>query len=335
VTIPQRKLGTTGLEVGAIGYGAMSFAGAYGQHAAPTKDDPHDLVSRAIELGATMIDTADLYGDSEEIIGNAIAGRRDQVVLATKFGIKAIPADGAPPVIDGSAAYMRQQLERSLRLLATDHVDLYYVHRIDPSRAIEETVGALADLVAEGKIRYLGLSEAAPDTLRRASAVHPITALQTEWSLWARDIEDEIVPACRELGIGVVPYSPLGHGALTGTLASRTDLVDGDRRRGMPLFAEGAFDENMASLQLIRKIATAHEVTPGQVALAWLLAKGDDVVPIPGTRRIAYLEENTLAADVTLTADEITRLDAITVTGDRNPHRQGNWTDGVTPPLPA
>jgi aryl-alcohol dehydrogenase-like predicted oxidoreductase len=238
-------------------------------------------------------------------------------------------------VIDGSAAYMCQQLERSLRLLGTDHVDLYYMHRIDPSRPIEETVAAMAELVAEGKVRHLGLSEAAPDTLRRASAVHPIAALQTEWSLWARDIEDEIVPTCRELGIGVVPYSPLGHGALTGTLASRTDLVDSDHRREMPFFAEEAFDQNMASLQLVRKVAATHEVTPGQVALAWLLAKGDDVVPIPGTRRIRYLEENTLAAEVTLTADQIADLDAITVTGDRHPDRQGNWTDGLTPPLPA
>ncbi|MEU3186267.1 aldo/keto reductase [Streptomyces sp. NPDC006923] len=335
MTISQRRLGTGGLEVGAIGYGAMSFAGAYGQHAAPTKDDPRDLVGRAIELGATMIDTADAYGDSEEIMGKAIAGRRDQVQIATKFGIKAIPSDGRPPVIDGSAAYMRQQLERSLRLLGTDYVDLYYMHRIDPSRPIEETVGALAELVAEGKIRHIGLSEAAPDTLRRAAAVHPIAALQTEWSLWARDIENEIVPTCRELGIGVVPYSPLGHGALTGTLTARGELVDGDHRRGMPFFAEEHFDRNMASLDLIRSIAAAHEASPGQIALAWLLAQGDDVVPIPGTRRIAYLEENTLAATVSLTAEEIAQLDTITVAGDRHPDRQGNWTDGITPPLSA
>lgn len=282
-----------------------------------------------------MIDTADVYGDSEKIMGEAIAGRRDQVVIATKFGIKSKPADGGLPVIDGSPEYLRQQLERSLSLLRTDYVDLYYVHRIDPSRPIEETVGALAELVAEGKIRHLGLSEAAPDTLRRAHAVHPIAALQTEWSLWARDIEYEIVPTCRDLGIGIVPYSPLGHGALTGAIAARADLVEGDHRRGMPLFAEENFERNVASLQLIQKIAAAHGVTPGQVALGWLLAKGDDVVPIPGTQRIGYLEENTLAAEVSLTAEEVMQLDAITVAGDRHADRRGNWTDGVTPPLPA
>ena len=327
--IPTRTLGGS-LEVGAVGFGAMSFAGAYGQQASES-DAPQEVVSRAIDLGATLIDTADRYGDSEEILGRALAGRRDQVALATKFGIIASPTADRPAQMNGTPAYMRERIERSLRRLNTDYVDLYYLHRVDPNIPIEETVGGMAELVAEGKVRFLGLSEAGLDTIRRAHAVHPITALQTEWSLWARDIEDGIFPLCRELGISVVPYSPLGRGALTGTIASRVDLPRNDWRRRLPQFAEGTLDANVAALQTVRDIATAHDATAGQVSLAWLLAKAPDVVPIPGTRRIAYLQENTLAAHVELTADELALLDSVTVIGEREAILDGNWTAGLTP----
>jgi aryl-alcohol dehydrogenase-like predicted oxidoreductase len=255
-------------------------------------------------------------------------------VLATKFGIVSSPVEGRPAVLDGTPAYMRERIERSLTRLRTDHVDVYYLHRVDPTVPIEETVGAMAELVAEGKVRHLGLSEAAPDTIRRAHAVHPITALQTEWSLWSlwsREIEDEIFPLCHELGISVVPFSPLGRGALTGTINSRDDLPANDYRRSMPRYAEGALDANLTTLEVVREIAAAHDASPGLVSLAWLLAKGSDVVPIPGTRRIAYLEQNALAAQVTLAEDELARLDAVTVVGTRETVLDGNWTDGVTP----
>jgi aryl-alcohol dehydrogenase-like predicted oxidoreductase len=332
MTIPTRTLGGR-VEVGAVGFGAMSYALPYGQQAADVTDRPEDLISRALELGVTMIDTADLYGDSEAIIGRAIAGRREEVVLATKFGIVSGPADGRPAVLNGTPAYARERIERSLRRLGTDHVELYYLHRVDPAVPIEETVGAMAELVAEGKVRHLGLSEAAGDTIRRAHVTHPITALQTEWSLWSREIEDEIFPLCLELGISVVPFSPLGRGALTGTITSRDDLPENDYRRGMPRYAEGVLEANLATLAVVREIAATHDATPGQVSLAWLLAKAPEVVPIPGTRRIAYLEQNALAARVTLAADELARLDAVTVVGTRETVLDGNWTDGVTPAL--
>jgi aryl-alcohol dehydrogenase-like predicted oxidoreductase len=332
MTIPTRTL-SGHLEVGAVGFGAMSFAMPYGQQASDTSDTPRDLVSRAIDLGTTLLDTADIYADSEELIGEAVEGRRDEVVLATKFGIISSPRAGAPAVLDGTPAYMRERIDRSLKNLRTDHVDLYYLHRSDPAVPIEETVGAMAELVEEGKVRFLGLSEAAPDTIRRAHAVHPITALQTEWSLWSREIEAEILPLCRELGISVVPFSPLGRGALTGTITSRDDLPENDYRRTMPRYAEGALEANLATLDVVRAIAQAHDATPGQVSLAWLLAKAPDVVPIPGTRRIAYLEQNTRAATVALTGPEVERLDAVTVIGSREVRLDGNWTDGVTPAL--
>ncbi|GAA3042054.1 aldo/keto reductase [Pseudonocardia yunnanensis] len=332
MTIPTRTLGGH-LEVGAVGFGAMSFAMPYGQKASDTSDTPRDLINRAIDLGTTLLDTADIYTDSEELIGEAIAGRRDEVVLATKFGIISAPRNGAPAVLNGTPAYMRERIERSLKNLRTDHVDLYYLHRSDPQVPIEETVGAMAELVEEGKVRHLGLSEAAPDTIRRAHALHPITALETEWSLWSREIEAEIVPVCKELGISVVPFSPLGRGALTGTITSRDDLPENDYRRTMPRYAEGALDANLATLDIVREIAKAHDATPGQVSLAWLLAKAPDVVPIPGTRRITYLEQNTHAATVALTDAEVERLDAVTVIGSRVAQMDGNWTDGVTPAL--
>jgi aryl-alcohol dehydrogenase-like predicted oxidoreductase len=332
MSIPQRVLGVERLGVGAVGYGTMSFASPYGQSASDSTGTPRELVGRAIELGATLLDTADIYGPSEEIVGKAIAGRRDQVVLATKFGIvRGLSADG-PPIINGTPAYVRERIERSLKVLGTDYVDLYYQHRVDPDVPIEETVGAMAELVTEGKVRHIGLSEAAPDTIRRANAVHPITAVQTEWSLWSRDIEDEVFPVCRELGIGVVAYSPLGRGPLTGTVTSRDDLPENDYRRGMPRFAQDNIDANLSSLEIVRQIAAAHDATPGQVSLAWLLAKAPDVVPIPGTRRVSYLEQNTAAAQLTLTADDIARLDALTIVGDRETELGHNWSHGVTPP---
>ncbi|MFJ4845599.1 MULTISPECIES: aldo/keto reductase [unclassified Streptomyces] len=334
MSIPQRPLGSGGLTVGAVGYGAMSFGRPYGQSEEHTTGGTADaLIGRAAELGVTLIDTADVYAGSEEIIGKAVAGRRDQVTLATKFGIvRPLTSDG-PPVINGRPEYVRERLERSLSRLGTDHVDLYYQHRVDPSVPIEETVGAMAELVAEGKVRHLGLSEAAPDTIRRAHAVHPISAVQTEWSLWSRDIEHEVFPLCRELGIGVVPYSPLGRGMLTGRITSREDLPADDYRRRMPRFSQDAFDANLAAVGTVREIAAAHDAAPGQVALAWLLAKAPGVVPIPGTLHVSRLEENTGAAGLALTEEEIARLDALPVAGERESELGHNWSYGVTPPL--
>ncbi|SNT32550.1 Predicted oxidoreductase [Streptosporangium subroseum] len=336
MSITTRFLGPNRLEVGAIGYGAMSFANPYGQSGEYDPDAvAREIIDRAAKLGVTMIDTADGYGDSEEIVGRAIAGHRDEFVVATKFGIVSAPFGGAEARIDGSPAYARERLERSLRRLGTDHIDLYYQHRVDPTVPIEDTIGAMAEFVAEGKVRHLGLSEAAPDTIRRAAAVHPITALQTEWSLWERSIEDEILPLTRELGIGIVPYSPLGRGALTGAITSRDDLKHEDHRSGLPWYSEENFDRNLSTVDVVRGIAADLGATTGQVALAWLLAKAPDVVPIPGTRRPAFFQENSLAADIILTEDHIAALERITVTGDRE-HNTAvatrNWFNGVTPP---
>ncbi|MER7246300.1 aldo/keto reductase [Kribbella sp. NPDC000426] len=331
--ISQRTLGSAGPAVGAIGYGAMGFARPYGQTAEQSGDDAADaLIGRALDLGVTLIDTSDRYGDSEEIIGRAIARRRDQVVLATKFGIESGSNEDGP-VVNGRPEYVRQAVERSLRRLGVDHIDLYYQHRVDPGVPIEETVGAMAELVAEGKVRYLGLSEAAPDTIRRAHAVHAITALQTEWSLWSREIEDEIFPLTQEFGISVVPYSPLGRGMLTGNLTSYDDLPADDYRRRMPRFSREVFDTNLAAVEVVREIAAAHEAAPGQVALAWLLAKAPNVVPIPGTLHVRRLEENAAAADLVLTAADIERLDTLKVVGEREMQISDNWLSGVTPPL--
>jgi aryl-alcohol dehydrogenase-like predicted oxidoreductase len=334
--IPGRALGPDGLAVGAVGFGAMSFASPYGEGDFDADAAAREIVRRASELGVTLIDTADRYGISEEVVGRAIEGRRDEFVVATKFGIVTGPNGQA--AMNGRPEYVRERIERSLRRLATDHVDLYYVHRIDPDVPIEDTVGAMGELVAQGKVRHLGLSEAGADTLRRAAAVHPITALQTEWSLWQRDIESEIWPVCRELGISVVPYSPLGRGALTGAITSRADLGERDYRRDLPWYAEENLPTNLTTVELLRRIGADLDATPGQVALAWLLAKGPDVVPIPGTRRVSYFEENTAAAQIALSTEQVAVLDAVTVAGARERESTAaaaNWFAGTTVSRPA
>ncbi len=327
MTIPTRRLGA--LEVGAIGLGCMSFGGSYGD---PSSFDPTAVIHRALDLGVTLLDTADAYGPSEAAVGAAIADRnRDDVVIATKFGIVTGPQRGKPAVVNGRPEYVHAAIDASLGRLGLDHVDLYYQHRADLDVPIEETVGAMAELVTAGKVRHLGLSEASVDTIRRAAAVHPIAALQSEWSLWSRELEDEIVPTCRELGIGIVPFSPLGRGFLTGSITSTADLSDGDLRRSQPRFDADVFDANLASVAVVRDIAGVLGVTPGQVALAWLLAKGDDVVPIPGTKRVSYLQENLDAASVRLSADDLARLDAVSAVGERAV--DPSWVNRSTPPL--
>ncbi|HEX6166045.1 MAG TPA: aldo/keto reductase [Acidimicrobiales bacterium] len=329
MTLPQRALGRTGPTVSAQGLGCMGMSFAYGT---PDHDEAVATIDRALELGVTFFDTADMYGfgHNEELVGKALARRRDEIVLATKFGIHLDPDDPSGRGVRGDPAYVRQACDASLGRLGLDHIDLYYQHRPDPTVPIEETVGAMAELVAAGKARHLGLSEASVDTIRRAAAVHPIAALQTEWSLFSRDIEDGIVPACRELGIGIVPYSPLGRGLLTGTVASLDDLQDDDFRRTQPRFHGDNLDANLAAVAVVREIAAALGVTPGQVALAWVTAQGDDVVPIPGTKRRRYLEENVAALDVALTADDLARLDTLRPVGDR--YALANWTNISTPP---
>jgi len=329
MTIPTRTLGTGGPVAGAIGLGCMSFGPVYGTEGG---DDPTDVVHRALELGVTLLDTADAYGPSEEALGRALAGRRDEAVVATKFGIVSPPQGGRPAVVNGRPDYVRSAVERSLTRLGTDYIDIYYQHRADENVPIEETVGAMAELVGQGKVRHLGLSEASVDTIRRAVAVHPIAVLQSEWSLWSRDIEAEIVPTCRELGIALVPFSPLGRGFLTGRLTSRDDLGARDMRSHHPRFTEEVFDANLQSVRTVEDVAAAHGVAPGQVALAWLLSQGPDVVPIPGTKRVRYLEENVGGTDLTLTAEDLARLDALPVSGARTP--DPNWIYRTTPPLP-
>ncbi|MGW4134392.1 aldo/keto reductase [Amycolatopsis japonica] len=320
-TLPTRRLGT--LEVGAQGLGCMGMSEFYGQG-----DDTESIatIHRAIELGVTLIDTADMYGfgRNEELVGRALAGKRDQVVLATKFGIVRDEADPSKRGIRGDEFYVRQQVEASLRRLDVDHIDLYYQHRVDPEVPIEETAGALSSLVEQGKIRHIGLSEAGPETIRRAHAVHPVTAVQTEWSLWSRDIENEVVPVCRELGIGLVPYSPLGRGFLTGRFKSKEDFADGDfRQTTQPRFAEGNLERNLAIVEALRALAEQKGVTAGQLALAWVQAQGDDVVPIPGTKRRKYLEENVASVGLDLTAEDIAAIEeavpADAVAGERYP----------------
>jgi aryl-alcohol dehydrogenase-like predicted oxidoreductase len=327
LVIPSRALGAQGLEVGAIGLGCMSFSPTYGGFEGV---DPTAMIHRAVDLGVTLLDTADAYGPSEQVVGKAIAGRRDEVVVATKFGIISPPRTGQPAVVSGRPEYVRSAIEGSLSRLGIEHVDLYYQHRADPQVPIEETVGAMAQLVAEGKVRHLGLSEASVDTIRRAAAVHPIAALQSEWSLWSRDIEDEVVPTCRQLGISIVPFSPLGRGVLSGRITSVEDLPADDVRRTYPRFARDAFDANLTAIGVVRDIAAAHGATPGQISLAWLLARGPDVVPIPGTKRIAYLEENLGAVDVDLSPGDVARLDALTVAGERT--ADPTWIYRSTPP---
>ncbi|MEU4801958.1 aldo/keto reductase [Actinosynnema sp. NPDC023587] len=293
----------------------MGMSQSYGKG-----DDTESIatVHRALELGVTLLDTADVYGAgaNEELVGRAIADRRDQVVLATKFALA--DPDRRPR---GDAAYVRQACEASLRRLGVDHIDLYYQHRVDPTVPVEETVGAMAELVAEGKVRFLGLSEASADSIRRAHAVHPITALQSEWSLWTRDIEEVIAPTCAELGIGIVPFSPLGRGFLTGRVTSTATLDQDDTRRTMPRFAEENFDRNLAIVEALKALAAERGVTAGQLALAWVGHQGDHVVPIPGTKRIEYLEENVAAAGLRLSAADLRAIEAAApaAAGDRYP----------------
>jgi aryl-alcohol dehydrogenase-like predicted oxidoreductase len=319
--VKRVQLGEQGLEVSAQGLGCMGMSEFYG-----TTDEAESIatIHRALELGVTFLDTADMYGvgANERLVGEAIAGRRDEVELATKFGNERKP-DGSWVGINGRPEYVLAACEASLQRLGVDVIDLYYQHRVDTTVPIEETVGAMASLVEAGKVRYLGLSEAGPETIGRAHAVHPITALQSEYSLWSRDVEAQILPTVRELGIGFVAYSPLGRGFLTGSYHSADDLADGDRRKVMPRFQEENLERNIALADAVRALAEQKGVTAAQLALAWVHSRGDDVVPIPGTKRRRYLEENAGALKVELTDDELRQLDeafpAGVAAGDRYP----------------
>ncbi|MGL6339074.1 MAG: aldo/keto reductase [Waterburya sp.] len=299
-----RKLGTEGLTVSELGLGCMGMSIAYGSG---DEADSIATINRALDLGVTFLDTAEMYGTNEELVGKAIAARREEVILATKFGIKYDLATHSL-VMDASPETVQQSCDRSLQRLGVDYIDLYYLHRVDPQIPIEDTVGAMSELVTQGKVRYLGLSEAAPNTIRRAHKVHPISALQSEYSLWSRDPEAEILPTLRELGIGFVPYSPLGRGFLSGKITSPDDFAPDDFRRNLPRFIGENFSQNLQLVDRIKEIAENKKVTPGQLALAWLLAQGEDVVPIPGTKRRAYLEENVAAVDIVLTPEEMAQI---------------------------
>jgi aryl-alcohol dehydrogenase-like predicted oxidoreductase len=312
--VQQRKLGTQGLEVALIGLGCMGMSEFYGPG---DEDESIATIHRALELGVTMLDTADMYGPhtNEQLVGRAIAGRREEVVLATKFGLVRDPENPAARTVNGRPDYVRRACDASLRRLGTDYIDLYYQHRVDPQVPIEETVGAMAELVAAGKVRFLGLSEAGAETIRRAQAVHPISALQSEYSLWSRDIEDEVLPTVRQLGIGLVAYSPLGRGFLTGAITSPDDLAPDDFRRTSPRFAGENFARNLRLVDEVRKLAAEKGCTPAQLALAWVLHRGQDIVSIPGTKRVRYLEENLAAAEVTLSQSELEAIEQIAPPG--------------------
>jgi aryl-alcohol dehydrogenase-like predicted oxidoreductase len=305
----QRNLGS--LTVPALGLGCMGMSAFYGT---TDEDEALATIDRAFELGCNFLDTAEMYGPytNEELVGKAISGRRDDWIVATKFGIRFAPTEEDPMnrVLDGSPENARRAIEGSLERLGTDHVDLWYLHRVDPNTPIEETVGAMAELVKEGKVRHLGLSEASPETLRRAHATHPIAALQTEYSLWTHDPEAEVLPTCRELGIGFVAYSPLGRGFLSGRFSSPEEIEENDFRAHNPRFQGEAFEHNLALLRKIEEIAAEKDVKPGQLALAWVIAQGDDVAAIPGTKRRTYLEENIAAAEIELTENDLARIAA-------------------------
>jgi aryl-alcohol dehydrogenase-like predicted oxidoreductase len=320
-----RRLGKAGPEVSAIGLGCMGMAAFYGQPSDETQATA--VIHRALELGVTLLDTAEMYGPhtNEIQIGKALADRRDKAFVATKFGI-GFNAERTGLTIDGSPANVRRAIEGSLKRLGMDHVDLYYLHRVDANTPIEETVGAMGELVKEGKVRFLGLSEASPATLRRGHAEHPITALQTEYSLWSREPEDELFATCDELGIGFVPYSPLGRGFLSGEIKSIDDLAEGDFRRTNPRFMGENFQKNIDLVHAVAAIAADKGVTAAQLALAWVLAQGETLVPIPGTRRIRTLEENAAAADLVLTADDLARIEAVFPKGAASGHRYAEGT---------
>jgi aryl-alcohol dehydrogenase-like predicted oxidoreductase len=308
----QRTLGGQGLVVSALGLGCMGMSQSYGPG-----DDQESVatIHRALDLGMTFLDTADVYGPftNERLVGRAIAGRRDEVVLATKFGNQRL--DDGSRVVNGKPDYVRQACDASLERLGVDHIDLYYQHRVDRSVPVEETWGAMVELVQAGKVRYLGISEAAPATVRRAHAVHPVSAGQYEWSLFTRDLEDELLPTLRELGIGVVAYSPLGRGFLSGRITSPDDFGEDDFRRNHPRFTGENFARNLELVERVRELAASKDVTPSQLAIAWVLAQGDDVVPIPGTKRRRYLEENLGALDVELTGEDLAAIEEVTPRG--------------------
>src|SRR4051794_30421062 len=310
--LPQRKLGSQGLSVSALGLGCMGMSQSYGTDEERDERESIATIHRALELGCNFLDTAEVYGPfaNEELVGRAIKGRRRGVVLATKFGFRIDINQGSPNGVDSRPAHIREVVDASLRRLNTDYIDLLYQHRVDPAVPIEDVVGTMGDLVAQGKVRYLGLSEAGESIIRRAHGVHPISALQSEYSLWERNLEPRIIPLLRELGIGLVPFSPLGRGFLTGTARRAEEYPEGDYRRGDPRYQGENFDANMRAAAAVHEVARGKGATPGQIALAWLLHKGKDLAPIPGTKRRKYLEENVAAAEIQLSAADMAGLDA-------------------------